>query len=233
MIRTFKALSALLSYPTEELKVAAPELATVIEADALVPDEQRRDLDRLLGWVTDHDLYDLQEHYVLHFDRTRSLSLHLFEHVHGESRERGQAMVDLQRLYEDGGLVVEASELPDFLPLFLEFLSTRPVTEARELLGQPLHVIAALGQRLTRHESAYAAVMNALVAIAESEAETAAVRALLETPDDDPDDLAALDRLWEEAAVEFGPGSDEGEGCPKVSDMLERMGAQNMVPKSD
>jgi len=233
MNRTFKALSALLSYPTEEIKAAAPELKAVIAAEALVPDEQRRALDELLGQIVESDLYDLQEEYVVLFDRTRALSLHLFEHVHGESRDRGQAMVDLQRLYEDGGLVIEASELPDYLPLFLEFLSTRPLTEVRDLLGQPLHVIAALGQRLRQRESLYAAVMDALVAIAEGEAEMAAVTALLETPDDDPDDLAALDRVWEEAAVEFGPGSPETEGCPNVSGMLRRMGARDMAPKLD
>ena len=72
------------------------------------------------------DLYDLQERYVLLFDRTRSLSLHLFEHVHGESRDRGQAMVDLKTIYENGGLEIAATELPDFVPLFLEFLSTQP-----------------------------------------------------------------------------------------------------------
>jgi nitrate reductase delta subunit len=233
MNATFKALSALLSYPTEEIKAAVPELAAAIAAEALVPDAQRRALDVLLGQIAESDLYDLQEQYVDLFDRTRALSLHLFEHVHGESRDRGQAMVDLQRLYEDGGLVIEASELPDYLPLFLEFLSTQPLTEARDLLSQPLHVIAALGQRLKRRESAYAAVVDALVAIAAGEAEMAAVAALLETPDDDPNDLAALDRVWEEAAVEFGPGSPETEGCPKVSDMLQHMGAQDMAPKLD
>ena len=83
-------------------------------------------LDRLLDELATGDLYDLQERYVLLFDRTRSLSLHLFEHVHGESRDRGQAMVDLKALYERHGLLMSSSELPDHLPLFLEFLSDHP-----------------------------------------------------------------------------------------------------------
>jgi nitrate reductase delta subunit len=233
MIRTFKALSALLSYPTEELKSAAPELAEVIEAEALLPEAQRRGLDDLISRIADCDLYELQEQYVLLFDRSRALSLHLFEHVHGESRDRGQAMVDLQQLYEEAGLVIEASELPDYLPLFLEFLATRPFSEARDLLNQPLHIVAALGQRLQRRESAYAAVMEALVAIAGGEADTEVLQALLDVPEDDPDDLVALDRVWEEAAVEFGPGAAGSEECPKASDMLRRMDVCDTAPKLD
>ncbi|MDH3233590.1 MAG: nitrate reductase molybdenum cofactor assembly chaperone [Alphaproteobacteria bacterium] len=232
MIRTFKALSALLSYPSEEIKAAASEFSEAIAAEALVSDEQRRALDALLDGMAHRDLYDLQEQYVALFDRTRALSLHLFEHVHGESRDRGQAMVDLLRLYEDAGLVIEASELPDYLPLFLEFLSTQPLTEARDLLNQPLHIIAALGQRLRQRESAYAAVMDTLVAVASGAAEAAAVTAILEVPDDDPNDLAELDRVWEEAAVVFGPGGEGGDDCPKASDILQRMGAKDLAPRS-
>lgn len=232
MIRTFKALSALLSYPSEEIKAAASEFSTAIAAEALVSGEQRRALDGLLGELDDRDLYDLQEQYVVLFDRTRALSLHLFEHVHGESRDRGQAMVDLQRLYDEAGLVIEASELPDYLPLFLEFLSTQPLADARDLLNEPLHIIAALGQRLSQRESAYAAVMEALVAIASGAAEAAAVTAILEVPDDDPNDLAALDRVWEEAAVVFGPGAEGSDDCPKASDILQRMGAKDLASKA-
>ena len=103
---------------------------------------------------------------MLLFDRTRSLSLHLFEHVHGESRDRGQAMIDLKSLYESAGLEISATELPDFVPLFLEFLSTRPRAEACELLGQPAHILAAMAERLRKRHSAYEAVFRALVALA-------------------------------------------------------------------
>ena len=133
MIRTFKVLSLLLTYPTAELKAAAPELAAALDAEALLPERLRARLAALIGEIAARDLYDLQERYVLLFDRTRSLSLHLFEHVHGEGRDRGQAMVDLIELYERGGLRLEAKELPDYLPLFLEFLSTRPFGEAQDL----------------------------------------------------------------------------------------------------
>ena len=104
MTRTFKALSALLTYPTKEMQEALPELAAAIDQEALLPKAVSRQLDLLLAEIATGDIYDLQERYVLLFDRTRSLSLHLFEHVHGESRDRGQAMIDLKSQYERNGL---------------------------------------------------------------------------------------------------------------------------------
>ena len=103
---------------------------------------------------------------MLLFDRTRSLSLHLFEHVHGESRDRGQAMIDLKTQYEQHNLFMSAAELPDFLPLFLEYLSVLPAAEACETLGQPAHIFAAMAERLRKRKSAYEAVFRALVALA-------------------------------------------------------------------
>ena len=122
MIRTFKILSLLLSYPTEEFQAAASELTAVLDQEALLPARMRPRLAALIDELATRDLYDLQERYIHLFDRTRSLSLHLFEHVHGESRDRGQAMIDLMELYEKAGLQIDAKELPDYLPLFLEFL---------------------------------------------------------------------------------------------------------------
>ena len=127
MIRTLKVLSLLLAYPTEEIRAAAPSFAPVLDEEGLLPEGRRGALRRLAAQLGERGLYDLEERYVLLFDRTRSLSLHLFEHVHGESRDRGQAMVELKDLYAANGLEMPANELPDYLPLFLEFLSTRPL----------------------------------------------------------------------------------------------------------
>ena len=162
----------------------------------------------LLNEIATGDLYDLQERYVLLFDRTRSLSLHLFEHVHGESRDRGQAMIDLKALYENGGLEIDASELPDFVPLFLEFLSTRPRPEAYDLLAQPAHVLAAMAERLRKRQSAYEAVFRALVQLAAAKPKADVVSALLAEPDPDANDLAALDAAWEDEPVNFGPNAN-------------------------
>ena len=207
MSKTFKALSALLSYPDEDLQKAAPELRAVIEEEALLPPETRRVLDPLIEAVATGDLYDLQERYVELFDRTRSLSLHLFEHVYGESRDRGQAMIELKALYEQNGLYLSASELPDYLPVFLEFLSVRPLAEARAQLGQPAHVLTAIAERLHKRQTPYEAAFQALAAIAGPAPDAAGVE-VLEGDDVDPNDFAALDAQWEEEAVTFGPGAE-------------------------
>ena len=207
MKKTFKALSALLSYPDEDLQKAAPELRAVIDEEGLLPPESRRVLDPLIEAVATGDLYDLQERYVELFDRTRSLSLHLFEHVYGESRDRGQAMIELKALYEQNGLYLSASELPDYLPVFLEFLSVRPLAEARAQLGQPAHVLTAIAERLHKRQTPYEAAFQALAAIAGPAPDAASVE-LLEGDDVDPNDFAALDAQWEEEAVTFGPGAE-------------------------
>jgi nitrate reductase molybdenum cofactor assembly chaperone NarJ/NarW len=205
MTRTFKALSVLLSYPTAELQKAVPEIAAAMDREALLPAAVRRQLDLLLSEIAIGDLYDLQERYVLLFDRTRSLSLHLFEHVHGESRDRGQAMIDLKNQYESAGLEISATELPDFVPLFLEFLSTRPRADAYELLGQPAHILSAMAERLRKRHSAYEAVFRVLVALAATKPKGEDISALLAEPDPDVNDLAALDAAWEDEPVNFGP----------------------------
>lgn len=214
MTNAFKALSALLSYPTAELKEAAPEIRSLINADTDIPKWAASKLLAFVDEIGTHDLYELQERYVFLFDRTRSLSLHLFEHVHGESRDRGQAMVDLRALYERAGLEVDARELPDFLPLFLEYLSLRPRDEARALLKEPLAIVAALRERLVKRSSPYAAVFRALEHLSGADPAPRALDELRKAPDDDASDLKALDAAWEDAPVEFGPGEA---GCDSAS----------------
>lgn len=221
MIVTLKALSALLTYPTADLQAAAPEIGPALAREGLLPPSARKALQPLLDELATRDLMDLQERFVLLFDRSRTLSLNLFEHVHGESRERGQAMVDLLEMYRAGDCEPVGPELPDHLPILLEFLSLRPLTEARETLADAGHVIAVLGDRLERRGSAYAAAMRATVALTASEASAALIAELSAVPDDDPEDLAALDAVWEESQVTFGP--DPNAGCPATRDILARM----------
>jgi len=210
MINALKALSALLTYPTAELQLASGEISEAIENDAAISFGVRNQLHRLLTELATDDLYDLQERYVLLFDHSRSLSLHLFEHVHGESRDRGQAMIDLKAQYEKAGLFLSAAELPDFLPLFLEFLSTLPAQEARDMLGQPAHILAAMAERLRKRGSPYEVVFRALVALAAAKPKEDEVSALLALPDPDASDFVALDAAWEDEQVTFGPGASDG-----------------------
>lgn len=208
MNTTLKVISLLLSYPSEELQAAAPELKAALAADGIGAREQKL-LGRLADDIARLDLYEAQERYVYLFDRTRSLSLHLFEHVHGESRDRGQAMVDLKTMYEDAGFDIDAREMPDYLPLFLEFLSTRPEAEAAELLAQTAHIAAALKERLKKRDSVYVNAFGVLEALGQGRPDAALLRELLDAPEDDPDDLEALDRVWEEEAVTFGGNAGE------------------------
>lgn len=203
-MRIFKALSALLTYPSEDLVAALDEIGALIESDRVVPKADRQALIHLADSLRGRDLYDLQENYVLLFDRTRSLSLHLFEHVHGESRDRGQAMVDLRAMYEGKGLIGADNELPDYTPLFLEFLSMLDPEEALPLLGEPVHVFTALAERLRKRGSNYEAVFRALVAMARVQPDEALLAVLREEPDPAPDDFEALDEAYEDAPVDFG-----------------------------
>jgi len=226
MALTYRALALLLRYPTPNVQAQAHAAAEAIEAEALVPAPIRRALARLAVDLAADDIFDVQERYVWLFDRTRSLSLNLYEHVHGESRERGPAMVALLELYRSRGLELSANELPDHLPVFLEFLSILPDAEAASLLGEASHVLAALGQRLHKRDSPYRAVFGALSALADDPADAEALAALMQEPDDDPGDLEAMDKLWAETAVTFGPADA---GCPKAEALV---GAMAVPPTS-
>jgi len=221
MDRTLKAFSLLLSYPTAELQQAMPEIGGVLASETRLTAAARRALRPLVEGLTSRDLYDLEEGFVMLFDRTRSLSLNLFEHVHGESRDRGSAMVDLLETYRAGGYEQATTELPDHLPVLLEFLATRPAHEAREMLADAAHILEALAERLKRRESPYAAVFAALLQLAGAAADEAVVAELLAQHDPDPTDLEELDKIWEETEVTFGP--DPNAGCPASRDMLARM----------
>lgn len=219
--RTLKAMSLVLSYPTAELQEAMPEIGGVLASDTRLTAAMRRNLRPLVEALGQRDIYDLQEQYVMLFDRSRTLSLNLFEHVHGESRDRGGAMVSLLETYRDGGFEPMTSELPDHLPVLLEFLATRSPDEVQEILADAAHIFEALNARLVRRDSPYSAVFGALMQICGAKADKAAVAQLLEQPELDPNDLEALDEVWEESEVRFGP--DPNAGCPQVRDMLARM----------
>lgn len=219
MAQTYRALAVLLSYPTAETAALMPAVMLALANEQIVPAPLVSQLNPLVEELAQDDLYDAQARYVDLFDRARALSLQLYEHVHGESRDRGQAMVELLQLYSSHGLELTAKELPDHLPVFLEFLSQRPADEAAALLGQAAHVIEALRERLRKRGSIYANVFDVLVALVEADRNPEALSALMKEPDDNPDDLEALDRAWAEEQVTFGPDAVD---CPKAA-LLSRM----------
>lgn len=188
----FKALSALLSYPTGQMRDALPEIAAVIQSSVELPDRERNNLLELIDELGRGELIVTEERYVDLFDRGRALSLNLFEHLHGEGRDRGAAMVELKQLYADAGFDLSAQELPDYLPVILEYLSYRSPAEAREMLSDCAHIISAITRSLLARRSKYASALQALLAFAgEQPIDPAKIPPVHERPE-------ALDREWVE-----------------------------------
>lgn len=211
MKTTLKAFAALLGYPSAELRGHAGEIAEAMRAEGMLSRAALRRLQPLLDRLANDELLDSQSVYSDLFDRSRSLSLHLFEHVHGDSRERGQAMIDLGHQYIENGFYLEASELPDFIPVFLEYTSFLPPAEVRETLGQPAHVFAAVAERLDKRGSDYAAIFHGIVALTGARPDMAAVAGVDEnTPPVDPD----VEDDWEETPVSFSSHAAHEMGGP-------------------
>ncbi|MCU0805775.1 MAG: nitrate reductase molybdenum cofactor assembly chaperone [Burkholderiales bacterium] len=201
MTITLKALGALLTYPTPALRQALPEVVAALEAEGLVGRKARAAVKALADEIAAGEPLETEERYVSLFDRGRRTSLHLFEHVHGDSRDRGQAMVDLRTVYERAGFHLAANELPDYLPAVLEYLSYRPLAEAREMLVDCAHIVRALGETLAERDSRYAAVFAALLEIA-GEPGLKPGRSGVPVEEDKP-----LDEEWAEEPVVFGPAA--------------------------
>jgi nitrate reductase delta subunit len=203
-----RVLARLLDYPTVELQQAAGEMIEIIHAERRWAAAHRRSLMDWCQRLADAELLDLQAEYVELFDKGKATSLLLFEHVHGESRDRGQAMVDLMNEYEDAGFELDARELPDYLPMFLEYLSTRGEADIGRWLGEIRHILALLTARLEEREADHALVPLALLALigAEGDVDNHRAAAQAEEPDDTPE---ALDAVWEEEMVTFTADSDQ------------------------
>lgn len=211
-MRILKLIAVLLHYPDTALQRAAPALLERLPLTLQLSDQRQARLRPFLQRLAASDLINLQQDYVDTFDRGRACALHLFEHVHGDSRDRGQAMVDLAGMYRQAGYEISTAELPDYLPLFLEFLSTRPTSEAQRWLDEVGHILKLLYVRLSDRQSPYATLFEVLLdtgGIALRPDESATLRA---TADDDGSP-AALDRAWAEEPVTFGLGSAV---CPSL-----------------
>jgi nitrate reductase delta subunit len=206
---TLRALGALLTYPRAELREALPEIGVALASARCLPAADRDRLAALIAEMRAHDGLDLEARYVELFDRGRATSLNLFEHVHGESRDRGTAMVELKQIYERAGYDLASNELPDYLPVVLEYLSCRDIAEARAMLGDCAHILRAVGEALNRRGSRYAAVFAALLAAVGEPGLDA--RQPAEAPPPEP----AIDDDWAEAPAFASPRA--GSGAPEVA----------------
>lgn len=199
---SLRVLARLLSYPDAALRGYLPDMREALHADRTVPVSRLAELDALIATLESGDALENEAEYVQMFDRGRATSLHLFEHVHGDSRERGPAMIDLTQTYEKAGLFLAPGEMPDYLPVVLEFVSTQPPKEARAFLGEMAHIFNAIFNALQQRESAYASVLGALLELSGEKAHAVKV-----TPDE------SIDAAWEEPVV-FDGCSSKGQAKP-------------------
>ena len=206
-----KLVGVLLDYPQDELWQHGDELLAAADDPGLSP-ARRAQLTGFVRELLALDALDAQDRWLSLFDRGRAMSLLLFEHIHGESRDRGQAMVDLIEAYRKNGFALDAKELPDYLPLLLEYLNLRPQEEARDWLQHVSHIIGLLAARAGERESAYAVLLEILVEFADGKLDIGALRkrASEEPRDDTPE---VMDQLWEEEAVRFGTEAPD-DNCP-------------------
>ncbi|MDE2210503.1 MAG: nitrate reductase molybdenum cofactor assembly chaperone [Betaproteobacteria bacterium] len=202
MAASLRVLAALLGYPDARLRGFLPEMRELLHAERAVSASRLAELDALIDALRRAEPLQLEAEYVELFDRGRATSLHLFEHVHGDSRERGPAMIDLGQTYAGAGLILSEGELPDYLPAVLEFVSTQPPREARAFLGEMAHIFNAIFGALQQRSSAYASVLGALLELAGERAQPVAAAA------DEP-----LDESWAEPVV-FDGCSSKGQARP-------------------
>lgn len=204
MTKTLRVLSALLGYPDAEWRGDLPEMRDLLHAEGALSRERLRDLDALIDRLAGADGLDAESGYVELFDRGRATSLYLFEHVHGDSRDRGPAMIDLGETYAKAGLLLRDGELPDFLPAVLEFVSSQPPREATSFLGEMAHLFGAILGGLQRRDSDYAAVLVALLELADEKVQPAP-----------PAPELPLDESWAEP-IAFDGCSTQGQARPDL-----------------
>jgi nitrate reductase delta subunit len=203
---SLRALARMLTYPNAALRETVPDLQQVLVNETAMNGARLRGLSQLLGSLVDQDVMEVEEAYVDLFDRGRATSLHLFEHVHGDSRDRGPAMIDLVKTYEQGGMLLDpdkvGGELPDYLPVVLEFISTLPAAQMRDFIGEIAHILNAIHTTLIKRRSLYAHVLAAVLEIGQQTIETVAV------PEDED-----IDASWAEPEA-FAGCSSKGQQSP-------------------
>lgn len=200
--KSLRVLARLLGYPDAELRRNLAPLRDALHGERALSQQRLAELDALISLLERAEAFEVEADYVQLFDRGRATSLHLFEHVHGDSRDRGPAMIDLAQTYEKAGLFLAEGEMPDFLPVVLEFTSTQPPREARAFLAEMAHIFNAIFAALQQTHSAYASVLGALLELAGEEAQPVPIAA-----------EEAIDAIWEEPVV-FDGCSSKGQARP-------------------
>ncbi|MGD9993629.1 MAG: nitrate reductase molybdenum cofactor assembly chaperone [Salinivirgaceae bacterium] len=199
MLKTYKILSLLLSYPDAQLQAFLRESESELKAESLLPTERIEGINCFVNQFVNKDLTDWQAEYVQLFDYSRSASLHLFEHIKGDSKDRGQAMVDMLEFYRENGMELTTNELPDYIPAFLEFLSTLPAEKAAGFLAEPVHIIQRVFLALKEKDNPYYHILAAVVSLSAKEPDIMATETVIKN--EKPMDL---DAEYDEEPIEFG-----------------------------
>lgn len=208
---TLRVLAKLLGYPSAELRAHLPDLREALAGERALGSARRAELEALIESLARTPALDVEAAYVELFDRGRSTSLHLFEHVHGDSRDRGPAMIDLIKTYEEAGLYLGEGELPDHLTVVLEYASTQPPAQAAAFLREIAHILQVIFSALLKRQSPYASAVAALLDLAGEKAQA------VKLPDE-----PELDETWEEPPA-FGGCSTQGQAAPNQPQPIQIM----------
>lgn len=159
-MKLYTVLARLLDYPTPELMSHLSEVVDVVNDDNRVTIEERNQLTEFVSWLQLHDLTGIQQIYVQTFDMVPEHDLHMTHHIHGDSRDRGPALIDLTEHFKANGLEIKDGEIPDYLPLLLEYVSTLGEEESRFFLADVGKILAILADNLEKADSPYAKLVR-------------------------------------------------------------------------
>jgi len=202
MTLTLRVLARLLSYPDDALRKHLDELRQALRDEAALTPPRLAEVEALIAGIGAQSAIDAEADYVQLFDSGRRTSLHMFEHVHGDSRDRGPAMIDLAQTFEKAGLYLAEGEMPDHLPVVLEYASTQPPREAQAFLAEMAHIFNVVFSALDKRQSRYASLLGALVELAGEKC------APVNVPDEAP-----IDDSWTEPMA-FDGCSSAGQARP-------------------
>lgn len=220
MIKTYKILSLLLSYPSDELQKFLLEVEKELKEEALLREDRISEIGEFCKRFNQIDLTNWQEEYVQLFDYSRSVSLHIFEHIKGDSRDRGQAMVNLMEFYKETGMHLTAKELPDYIPAFLEFLSTLTISKSAELLAETVNIMDRINEALSDSQNPYSSIFKAIISLSAKKPDKTITQEMIKN--EKPLDL---DAEYEEEAVTFGGAapscsSQPSSGCKSTNRLI-------------
>lgn len=200
--KTLRVIAHLLSYPDADLRAHAGELREALQAERALGGARLAEIDAFVTGLQRRPALELEAEHVELFDRGRGTALHLFEHVHGDSRDRGPAMIDLCQTYEAAGLYLAPGELPDHLTVALQYASTQPPAQARAFLGEFSHILRVIFSALAKRGAPHACLLAALLELAGERASAVDVPA-------EPE----IDESWAEPMA-FDGCSTQGQARP-------------------